>query len=466
MALTDYSIDTSGSPQDVQRRQAYADALLKQAGDNSPIASPWQGVNRLAQGLLGGIERGQARQEEQQGRAGYQQQLASALGNGGNISPQAMIALSGNQWANPAQLQTITHVSDAQRQSARDAVADKHWSASYELQKRSADRADRSTSDIANERAAAASAYGLQPGTPAYQAYTLTGTLPDPNKNVPNSVAEYGYYTSTFKPSAEQPAPMDYATFSTQKARAGATNISNNVDMNSGQTYDKQLAEGLGKAHSALATGVEDSQARARDVAAMQGAIDAIQKNGGTTGGLAPNRRLELQKSINAGLSAIGIEKPFDEKDLSDKEFLTKFNRQMAGAQAKGAVGSRVTNFEMANYLKANPGLEMSITGNQRLLGIQAQIEQRNVAVGNAIREATAKAISAGKKIDPVTVQKIVTDFDESHHIQDPVTGQDLTQSYVLPEFQNSGSNSGLAGQHEKNIAPVRIWDPATGKLK
>lgn len=267
----------------------------------------------------------------------------------------------------------------------------------------------------------------------------------------PDAIRQYEYAKEEAR-KAGRPFDMDFATWSTAKARAAATNITNTVDMNSGQTYDKQLAEGLGKAHSSLANGVEDAQSRARDIAAMQGAVDAIQKNGGTTGGLAASQRLELQKSINAGLSAIGIDKPFNEADLSDKEFLTKFNRSMAGAQAKNAVGSRVTNFEMSNFLKANPGLDMTITGNQRLLGIQSQMEQRNIAVGNAIRNATASAISKGQKIDPVTVQKIITDYDEAHHIADPVTGQDLTQSYTLPEFQNQGTNAALAGQHDKNI--------------
>ncbi|WP_158226448.1 M15 family metallopeptidase [Bradyrhizobium sp. UFLA03-84] len=284
----------------------------------------------------------------------------------------------------------------------------------------------------------------------------------------PNSVSEYKYYTDNFVPTPENPKPMDYATFSTAKARAGATNISNSVDLNSGQTYDKQLAEGLGKAHASLANGVEDAQTRARDIAAMQGAIDAIQKNGGTTGGMAPQARLELQKSINAGASALGISKPFSEADLSDQEFLTKFNRSMAGAQAKNAVGSRVTNFEMSNFLKANPGLDMTITGNQRLLGIQAQIEQRNIAVGNAIRDATAEAISQGKKVDPRTVEGIIRKYDEDHHISDPSTGQDLTQSYALPEFQKTGqgTNAGLAGRHEENMSKVRRYDPETGTLK
>jgi hypothetical protein len=284
----------------------------------------------------------------------------------------------------------------------------------------------------------------------------------------PASVAEYEYYTKNFQSTAEQPRPMPYDTWSTAKSRAGATNISNNIDMNSGQTYDKQLAEGLGKSHAALANGVEDAQSRARDLAAMQGAVDAIQNNGGTTGGMGQAQILELKKTLNAGASGLGVTTPFDEKDISDKEFLTKFNRQIAGAQAKGAVGSRVTNFEMSNYLKANPGLEMSVTGNQRLIGIQSQIEQRNVAVGNQVRDATAQAISRGQKIDPVTVQKIITNYDQAHHVQDPVTGQDLTQSYTLPEFQKpeQGTNAGLAAGHETNMKKMRVWNPQTGKLE
>ena len=271
----------------------------------------------------------------------------------------------------------------------------------------------------------------------------------------PASVQEYEYYKKNAPPGA---VPMDYGTWADHKARAAATNVTTNVDTNSSQTYDKQLSEGLGKSHAALANGVEDAQSRARDIAAMQGAIDSIQKAGGTTGGMLPAQRLELQKSINAGASALGMDKPFSEDDISDKEFLTKFNRSMAGAQAKNAVGNRVTNFEMSNFLKANPGLDMSVTGNQRLLGIQSQIEQRNIAVGNAIRDATAQAISSGKKIDPVTVQGIITDYDKAHHISDPTTGQDLTQSYSLPEFQQpgQGTNASLAATHETNLGKMQ----------
>lgn len=270
----------------------------------------------------------------------------------------------------------------------------------------------------------------------------------------PTSVREYEYYKKNAAPG--QP-PMDYATWSTAKARAGATNVSNNVDMGSGQTYDKLLAEGLGKSHAALSNGVEDSQTRFRDINAMQAAVDTIQKNGGTTGGMGQEQMLNLQKSINSGANALGITTPFNENDLSDKEMLSKLNRQIAGAQAKSVGGARVTNFELGNYINSNPGLSLSPTANQRLLGIQAQIEQRNIAVGNAIRNATAGAISHGQKIDPQTVQGIIETYDQMHPVRDPVNHQDLTQSYAIPDLQAPSSNDALAVGHETNLNGIRI---------
>lgn len=479
MALTDYSIDTSGTPQDVQRKQALADALMKQGMDSTPAAGGKGGgwmtaLNRGLAGALGGYQRGAAANEEQQGRDSVRQQLAAALqGNGGKIDPQTMIGLASNPWATPGQTSAVTHVADMQAQQARQGVEDQHWKASYGLQAQAAaraaqaaERANMTPLEQAREREAALSAYNIDPKSAEGRAFSLTGKLPDPNKDMPNSVGEYQFYTKNFQPTPEAPQPMDYATFSTAKARAAATNVTTNVDTKGPDKYDTVMGEGLAKSHSALSNGVEDAQARARDLAAMQGAVDAIQKNGGTTGGMGQAQALEIQKTINAGAAALGLEPPINEKGIADKEFLTKFNRQIAGAQAKGAMGARVTNFEMSNYLKANPGLEMSITGNQRLIGIQSQIEQRNVAVGNAIREATAAAVGAGKRVNPAEIQAIIRKYDEDHHVMDPVTGQDLTQSYTLPEFQKAGNNPALSADHGANLKKIRVWNPATGKVE
>ena len=302
-----------------------------------------------------------------------------------------------------------------------------------------------------------------EPNAESYSTAEINGRVIRTNKSTGEVVdvtpqgMPSGYRPMTEQERAAFGVPADQPAYVGPDGKPSSIGGGTTVNVGDSKTYDKQLAEGLGKAHAALANGVEDAQARARDLAAMQGAIDSIQRAGGSTG-FGAQEKLTLQKAINAGANALGIAEPYD---VSDPEFLTKFNRQIAGAQAKGQMGARVTNFEMANYLKANPGLEMSTTGNQRLIGIQAQIEQRNIAVGNAIREATAQAISTGQKINPLQVQRIITDYDAAHHIQDPMTGQDLTQSYALPEFQKGGAASPSAAPVQPG--PVLRYVPGKG---
>lgn len=85
MALTDYSIDTSGTQQDVARRQALADALMKQGMDSSPAAGGRYGgwltaLNRGLSGALGGYQRGQADQLSQANRQADRDLLSSYPG--------------------------------------------------------------------------------------------------------------------------------------------------------------------------------------------------------------------------------------------------------------------------------------------------------------------------------------------------------------------------------------------------
>jgi hypothetical protein len=68
---------------------------------------------------------------------------------------------------------------DLQRQTERDRVGDQHWAASYDLQKRAAARADEGPVETAEQRAKAASGYGLDPATPQGRAYVLTGKIPE-----------------------------------------------------------------------------------------------------------------------------------------------------------------------------------------------------------------------------------------------------------------------------------------------
>jgi hypothetical protein len=288
----------------------------------------------------------------------------------------------------------------------------------------------------------------------------------DQDGNVWNINQQTGQRTVALQGEKSTPAQKDFEYGQTHpdfvaqqlaKTKAGAAQLNNNVDLGTGQTYDKLMAEGIGKSHAGLSNDVEGAQSRLRDINGMQAAMDAIQKNGGTTGGMGAAQVLDLKKTLNSGANTLGLGQPFDENSLSDAELMQKLSRQMAGAQAKNAVGARVTNFELSNYLQANPGLSLSPTANQRLLGIQAQIENRNVVVGNAIRGATAQAMDAGQKISPSTVQKLIETYDQLHHVRDPVSGQDLTDSYAIPDLQAPSSNAALQVGHETNLNGIKI---------
>lgn len=192
-----------------------------------------------------------------------------------------------------------------------------------------------------------------------------------------------------------------------------------------GPNFNKDMLSAVGTEPIALAGGVPAAQTKLRSLTEMQSALDRIKQNGGATG-IGTPELVKMQSAINTGANLLGIETPFD---IGDKQIVGALNRQLVGAAAKGQFGARVTNFEMGNMMKANPGLELDPNANQRLLGIQTQIEQRNVAVGQALQDAAAAAYQNGKQFDPVAALKIVRDYDEAHHITDPITGVDLTQN-------------------------------------
>lgn len=273
MAITDYSIDTSGSPQDVQRRQKLADTLMAQGMDSSAAAGGKNGgwltaLNRGLAGALGGYQAGQARSEEAAGRQGYQQQLAQAL-SGGKIDPTAMVTLSGNPWANGTQIGAIGKVLDSQHTTERDAVADKHWGATYQLQKdaagraaQSAERANMTPAETAKEREEAALGYGLDPKTPQGRAYALTGKMPEADTTVSQAVAQrkteaaslgldptspgYQSYVLTGKMPREDAQPLTATDKKAvleadEKVQAGRQTIEN---LNKAKVLSKQSFEG------------------------------------------------------------------------------------------------------------------------------------------------------------------------------------------------------------------------------
>ena len=75
------------------RRRQMGEALLREGGDSSPIKSPWQGVNRLAQALIGGYEMRKSDDAVKDYTAKSDKEMADfgAL-VGGGAAPQAPMA--------------------------------------------------------------------------------------------------------------------------------------------------------------------------------------------------------------------------------------------------------------------------------------------------------------------------------------------------------------------------------------
>ena len=76
------------------RRRQMGEKLMQEGGDASPIKSPWQGVNRLAQALIGGYELNKADTAVEDYAKKGQADFASALQRnndmiGGGTKPDA-----------------------------------------------------------------------------------------------------------------------------------------------------------------------------------------------------------------------------------------------------------------------------------------------------------------------------------------------------------------------------------------
>jgi soluble lytic murein transglycosylase-like protein len=85
-----------------QRRAQMAQQLLQAGTDSSPIRSPWQGLNRLAQALLGGYEARKAEDVAKDYTSRRDAALSSAMGPAGMAAPAGPSAPAAPQEVAPA----------------------------------------------------------------------------------------------------------------------------------------------------------------------------------------------------------------------------------------------------------------------------------------------------------------------------------------------------------------------------
>jgi hypothetical protein len=161
---------------------------------------------------------------------------------------------------------------------------------------------------------------------------------------------------------------MPYDVWSTAKARAGATNLVNNIGAeNKGLDEARKLdAESVRKGQNEQMPALEDAD---HNFQMMQAAIE---RNGGKlpTGGVLASAGLDLARTADYMKQNWGIDLGGDPTTLTSLETFNKGGIKASGDMAKAIGGSRVLRVEFENARKANPGLDTSDGGNKYLLDL------------------------------------------------------------------------------------------------
>jgi hypothetical protein len=261
----------------------------------------------------------------------------------------------------------------------------------------------------------------------------------EPEEKPPASVQEYEYYKKGFQPSVPGEQPMPYQTWSVQKARAGATNISNvgNVGAeNKGLGEAAKLdAEAVRKGQNEQMPALDDAD---RNFQIMQ---DAIDRNGGKlpTGGVLGKLGLDARRTAGYIRDNWGIDLGDDPTTATSLETFNKGGIKASGDMAKAIGGTRVLKVEFDMAQKANPGLETTDGGNKYLIDLnrntiaikrdhlQAQEDywrDHNHSLDGFQKSWNAEVKSTPRPLSNFSVVPPINNGDGSQFVKLPSTGQ------------------------------------------
>lgn len=189
--------------------------------------------------------------------------------------------------------------------------------------------------------------------------------------DAPASVQEYEYYKEHL-PDGQQ--AMDYGTWSTAKARAAATTITNNVG--NGETSFQKEA---GKSQASRFNDLASEGQQAKQMVSDLGTLTELGKNIGTGKGA------QLKAAIGPYADALGV-KVDGLSDIQAYEAIV--NRVAPTLRVKGS-GAQ-SDFELKNFLKALPSLGNTPEGNAIAATVMTGFQHNKVLAA----EIASKAIN------------------------------------------------------------------------
>jgi hypothetical protein len=184
-----------------------------------------------------------------------------------------------------------------------------------------------------------------------------------PADKKPTSVSEYEYYLKNFKPTDQQPAPLNYDVWSTAKARAGATMINNNVG-----TGETAFAKEAGKVQASRFNELVEGGQQAKQMLSDVNTLTDLGKNIGT------GKAAQVKAVIGPYAEALGV----PVKGLSDiQAYEAIVNRVAPTLRVKGS-GAQ-SDFELKNFLKSLPSLGNTPEGNNIAASVLQGFQQNKV---------------------------------------------------------------------------------------
>jgi len=251
-------------------------------------------------------------------------------------------------------------------------------------------------------------------------------------------------------PKSADPAAKQFWGNLSQKMMASGVNVSVNTAAESKQA--QELGGAKGEVFSNYIKAYDGAHEKMNALNAMQNFINT---NPGMYMGAGADSVLAAQKFAKGVGEALKIP-GLDKIDVSSQEGVEKFGRQLAGAAAKTVGGARVTNFELEQFIKANPGLLTTREGNARLIGIMQQMAQREMDLSNLAADYTDKNPGASLSGFRGEIKK----YDAANPIKD-MDGNILSGPAVKPTQASASAPQQTRAQLPQGYTAARAVDEA-----
>ncbi|HWU63568.1 MAG TPA: hypothetical protein VN112_16235 [Ensifer sp.] len=197
---------------------------------------------------------------------------------------------------------------------------------------------------------------------------------------------------------------------------------------------ETEESKALGKARADNIVEYMNGGKAARDkLQALQIMEGALAAPGGTDFTTGPGAEMALKaKQALSSLTGQQLD------GVTNAEIIKKTGAYLASAAAKD-LASRPTQFDFKTFLENNPGLDISMQGNRLLINIMKQQAQHQMDLAR---------MAQSYKGNSADWNDVVTEYDKSHPILNPMTGKPLAPSdtFGFPDASNGPKPGDVEG--------------------